>query len=250
MKYLFFYFILTSSAYSNCSEDEIANGVPLENSGYGEVVSKNKIRGLQSYSKIFDFPTDTKKETFVRHIQAFIDDQYLSSFAFVGNYYDFFHGHLLTLENEKDPSFILYHTQEEASNNLDPSCKYSHINRMRRNYLQILNAENIISNAISYIDPVRWDNAEFTEQFRKFFTARSHDLLINGYKVARDQQFSFWKVKCEHIPVIFRNELTNFFSLEVSGQVSCYLFAGIDPCGRHHGANLNKCIQRWLSTFK
>ncbi|MFL5785264.1 MAG: hypothetical protein ACJ76H_11675 [Bacteriovoracaceae bacterium] len=245
-------FVLSAKASdSTCKGEGLINGFRYANAGYGDILPNGKIRGLRYLKDAVSFPFEyAPKSKYVELIQEFVNQKYGTAFKFLGDYMDFFHGHLL-LEADKDvqkPVAILYHTQEFGYWNTDPSCKYLRFAPAERNWFQSLSTPDKIINAVGL--PGRYQHED---DFLTHDTVHPEALDDeNGHPYSNLEQealqVSFFEASCSNIPEKFRTDETNFFTLNVQGETRCFLFTGAaDKCGHPYTLDDQYCDQFWIA---
>lgn len=104
-------------------------------------------------------------------LQTFVDNVYGKGFRYFGDEADFDHGHIV-FRREGDtvkPWFILYHTQENASQHVEGT-KYGYLNKDGRNWIQWIQDYSKVQNAINYkiSKPPFWNyfaRSKYNERF-------------------------------------------------------------------------------------
>lgn len=231
-----------TSSRNQCRGDEIRRGISVSNLGFGEVLH-DKIIGLQNYSGLkFSqqlTPQALNKEKLKNLLQEFVHQQSQKSFRYLGNYFDFWHFHVLTHNNT--PTAILYHTQENAHENLDPSCKYTYIDTQARNWIQWIENPTQIENAKKYFSPHTAKN-----NWDQYYTISADDLSFFDQEWS-STQVGFFQVDCKKIPIHYQTLSTNFFTLHNSeGKSSCFLFTGNTTCSSEWGIGDFHCLELYL----
>jgi hypothetical protein len=264
MKYLFFLPILmtltTQVKAAECRGEKLINGFKYSNAGYGDILPNGKIRGLRYLKEAPTFPYEyLPKEVFVQLIQEFVNQKEGKAFKFIGDYMDFFHGHVLlrkdptsTSENVKqNPVAILYHTQEFGYVNTDPSCKYLRFAPGERNWFQSVSNPSLITNADGLPGRYGQDENYHTHQtIQPEFLDDENGLPFSNLQ-NEALQFSFFEAACENIPEKYRTHETNFFTLKVSDETRCFLFTGAgDQCGHPYTLDDKKCDSSWIDPLK
>lgn len=229
---------------ASCKEDEYINGLPVANLGFG-IESSGKIRGLLNFSDL-DSALIQKKQfndklLLVSMLQPFVTQKESIAFNYLGNFYDFFHFHVLT--HHGVPEALLYHTQETSFDNRNPQCKYSYLDAQGRNWIQWFKQPEKIINAGSFFNPTFKDDDSYLNEhtihseFLNFFDEQ------DGWA---DFQISFFEVQCNQIPARYQSKKTNYFQLQSKQGKRCFLFVGNSTCSSEWGLNSAKCLGKYL----
>ncbi|MFA6004443.1 MAG: hypothetical protein WC881_10280 [Elusimicrobiota bacterium] len=159
------------------------------------------------------------KQEFSGLLQRFVDQQYLKSFARLGEESDFDHGHLLfTAGSQSRPIAILYHTQELSH--------YDSMDPRARNWLQWLD-NDAIDDAARY-ERRQYPHSASWEWFVQVELGRLHkrntvldkmlDPALLGADISESRQWVFSRVACRPEPA---SESSPIRIVLPSGQAVC-----------------------------
>jgi hypothetical protein len=236
---------------AECRGEKPFHGFNYSTAGYGDILPNGKIRGLRYLKNAITFPYEyVAKEKYVELIQEFVNQQNGKAFKYVGDYMDFFHGHLLLRKGQEDQQravAVLYHTQEFGYVNTDPSCKYLRFAPNERNWFQSLDNPSAITNAVGLPGTYEQDEDFHTHQtiHPDFLFDETGTPFTNLKNEAL--QFSFFEVVCKNIPEKYRTDATNFFTLNINSENRCFLFTGAgDQCGHPNSMDDVKCDSSWI----
>ncbi len=104
-------------------------------------------------------------------LQTFVDQVHGKGFRYFGDKADFDHGHIVFRRDggTVNPWFILYHTQENASQHVEGT-KYGYLNKNGRNWIQWIQDSSKVQNAMNYkiSKPSIWNyftRSRYNDQF-------------------------------------------------------------------------------------
>lgn len=172
------------------------------------------------------------KKSLAGLLQDFVSARHGKSYRRLGDYKDFFHGHLLYAQNDATPIAILYHTQEAAAaeHETNPGGPYDYIDAQGRNWLQTLRTGELV-NAVKRVRRTYPDAPDWAA-FRKncvprYLKAWSVDALMldlaESPGLSGVIQFNFLAIDCAAAPT---DEALNGVRLELPGGGRACLLLG------------------------
>lgn len=155
------------------------------------------------------FPKGFSKELLHSMLQRVIDAAYGKGFRYLGDEYDFNHGHILFPKDSfgKNPVGILYHTQEYAYfyHRSLPGHAYDYLDPGARNWIQWTDASRPVENAYpyarkSYPDTPEWSSVrDMLPAFQAHYTVVTGMLdpeLVGTDLGKNDYQWFFPRIDC------------------------------------------------------